>query len=156
MSAENTPLTSHMPTKREVQLAGESSRALAAYVREADEQTIRVVPEGGKKREAIRIPSTAFRLLVNILEQMAQGHAVALTPVPVELTTQQAADLLHVSRPYLVRLLDSGKVPHRKVGTHRRVLYTDVINYKQRIDEQRRTTLDALAAQAQELNMGYE
>jgi len=156
MSAKNIPFPSHTPTQREVQLAEESSRVLAAYVRETNEHTVRVVPEGKQTREAVVIPSTAFRLLIDILEQMAQGHAVALTPVPIELTTQQAADLLHVSRPHLVKLLNIGKIPHRKVGTHRRVLYTDVIAYKQRIDGQRRATLDALAAQAQELKLGYE
>jgi len=156
MSVGDSIVESATPTDRESQLARESSRVLSAYTRSSRTQTIKVMPVGNARAKTVTIPSTAFRLLVNILEQMAQGHAVALTPVLNELTTQQAADLLHVSRPYLVKLLDTEQIPYRKVGTRRRVRATDIIAYKQRIDERRRATLDALAAQAQELRMGYE
>lgn len=144
------------PTERESQLAEESSRALSSYVRDTEEQTIRVIPEEGRREESVVIPAVAFRLLVNILTQMAQGNAVTLIPVHAELTTQEAADILNVSRPFLVKLLEKGEVPYRKVGTRRRVLYKDIAEYKRRIDERRRATLDELAAQAQELGMGYE
>ena len=156
MSVGNGTLESVTPTKREAQLADESSRALSMYAQKTGRQTIKVVPGGGARTKEVTIPATAFRLLINILEQMAQGHAVALTPVPSELTTQQAADLLNVSRPYLVKLLDTGAIPSRKVGTRRRVRATDIVTYKQRINERRRATLDTLAAQAQKLRMGYE
>ena len=144
------------PTEHESRLAEESSRALSSYVRDTEEQTIRVIPEGGRREESVVIPAVAFRLLVNILTQMAQGNAVTLIPVHAELTTQEAADILNVSRPFLVKLLEEGEIPYRKVGTRRRVLYKDVAEYKRRIDERRRATLDELAAQAQELGMGYE
>src|SRR5215210_7443434 len=144
------------PTERESQLAEESSRALSSYVRDTEAQTIRVIPEGVGKEEAVTIPAVAFRLLVNILTQMAQGNAITLIPVHAELTTQEAADLLNVSRPFLVKLLEGGEIPYRKVGTRRRVLYKDVAEYKRRIDERRRATLDDLVAQAQELGMGYK
>lgn len=143
------------PTKAETELAQTSSRALAEYVQDAEAQTIRVLLEGGRRGEAVKIPAVAFRLLVNILTQMAKGNAVTLIPVHAELTTQEAADLLNVSRPYLVGLLEDGEIPFRKVGTRRRVLYKDLAAYKKRIDDQRRGTLDELTAQAQELNLGY-
>ena len=124
------------PTERESQLAEESSRILSSYVRDTEEQTIRVIPEG-ERQKAVTIPAVAFRLLVDILAQMAQGNAVTLVPVQAELTTQEAADLLNVSRPFLVKLLEEGEIPYRKVGTRRRVLYKDIAEYKRRIDEQR-------------------
>jgi excisionase family DNA binding protein len=111
--------------------------------------------QGRPKAEPVEIPLAALELLGVILCEMAKGNAVTLTPIHAELTTQQAADLLNVSRPFLCRQLESGVIPHRKVGRHRRVRFDDLMSYKRQIDEARSRTLDALVAQAQELDMGY-
>ena len=133
------------PTEHESQLAEKSSRTLSYYVQDKMEQTIRVIPEGGKREEVVTLPAVAFRLLVNILTQMAQGNAVTLIPIHAD-----------VSRPFLVKLLGDGEIPYRKVGARRRVLYKDIAEYERRTDERRRATLNELAAQAQELGLGCE
>ena len=152
-------LTTLTPTDDESELARESARRLAALLgteSQARGAAVRVQIGGDDEpHEVITLPASALRLLARLLAEMAEGNGVKLLPIHAELSTQQAAELLNVSRPYLVRLLDEGAIPSRRVGTHRRVLLRDVMDYKQRDDERRHAILDELTAEAQELNMGY-
>jgi excisionase family DNA binding protein len=131
------------PTATEVLLARETSRLLASHVRTRRGLRVRIMDDD-KAGDILLLPASAVRLLLDILTVMAQGNAMTLIPVYAELTTQQAADLLNVSRPYLVSLLDAGKILHRKVGTHRRVLFQDLTAYKRRIDRPREQVLEQL------------
>ena len=145
----------HIPSEAEAILSQESSRILASYLQHSSPtQKLRILEENGNE-QILEIPKSAYQLLIDILSQMAQGNAVTLIPVHAELTTQEAADLLNVSRPYLVKLLESKQIPFHKVGRHRRIRFEDLMNYKNQIDSDRMQALDELAAQAQELEMGY-
>lgn len=145
-----------LPTAEEIALARECGRALSAYLQARTEtQQIEIVDEKGAAHP-VRIPASALRLLVDVLTEIGEGNAVSIIPIHAELTTQEAADVLNVSRPFLVQLLERGEIPFHKIGTHRRVRYQDVVAYKERIDAERNKALDALAEQAQELKMGYE
>ncbi len=101
------------------------------------------------------LPRQAISLLRDLLAEMAQGNAVTIVPTQAELTTQQAANILNVSRPHLVKLLENGEIPFTKIGTHRRVRYQEIIDYKLTRDQESHNKLDDLTAQAQEHNMGY-
>jgi excisionase family DNA binding protein len=113
------------------------------------------IPGDERAGAEVILPASALRLLKDVLAEMAQGRAVAILPVQAELTTQQAADLLNVSRPYLIGLLEERKIPFRLVGQHRRVRLDDLLSYKRKDDERRRQIADELAADGQELGMGY-
>ena len=143
-----------VPTKKETALAEQSIKVLISYM-ETTKQPAFELSEKGRQNKQINIPISAIRLLVDILAQMAKGNAVTLIPVHAELTTQEAADMLNVSRPYVVELLEHGKIPFRKVGTRRRIFVNDLLHYKEKIDKARLKTLEELSAQAQELDMGY-
>ena len=142
-----------LPSEQECAQARESSRVLSTYARRTEPLQVEV--RENERREVVSLPAGAVRLLLDLLTEMAEGNAVTLMPMHAELTTQQAADILNVSRPYLVKLLDGGMIGHRKVGTHRRVLLRDLLTYKREIDRDRMNALDELTRQAQELDMGY-
>jgi excisionase family DNA binding protein len=143
------------PTPGDAAEAIESSRQIASLIAGDGGASVRLIAKSGSSETEISIPSSALQLLGAMLTEFAKGNAVTMFPVHAELTTQRAADLLGVSRPFLVEQLDKGELPHRKVGTHRRVMLEDLMEYKQSMDRKRSDTLDELAAQAQELDMGY-
>ena len=140
-----------LPTEQDSKLARESSRLLAAYIGRGESARLKVF-DGNQE---IAVPVSALRMLVDILAQMAEGNALAIVPYHTELTTQQAADFLNVSRPHLVGLLERNELAYRKVGSHRRIFFKDLVEYQQRSRVERKNALDELAVQAQELGLGY-
>lgn len=134
-------------------IARESTQALSRYLRGLPEaEPARVCLDG----ESIILPRKAMVLLLrDLLAEMARGNAVTVAPIHAELTTQEAAGLLNVSRPHVIKLIESGEIPCRKVGTHRRILLHDLLAFKARRAAASQRALDELARQAQEEGMGY-
>ncbi|WP_324680317.1 excisionase family DNA-binding protein [Hymenobacter sp. GOD-10R] len=141
-------------TLREQQLAREALAHLTQVIaiKGADHVTL----ELADNHERLALPRKALELLALILSNMATGKTVSLLPTDEEVSTQEAADLLQVSRPHLVKLLEEGAMPFKKVGSHRRVLLAEVLRYEATQQAQRKQHLQFLAEQAQELNLGYE
>jgi excisionase family DNA binding protein len=97
----------------------------------------------------------AFRMLVQILAAMGEGKPVTMVPLQREMTTQEAADFLEMSRPSLLKLLEQGGIRFRRVGKHRRVLFGDLVEYRRQSMSDRHAALDELSEQAQKLGLGY-
>jgi excisionase family DNA binding protein len=144
-----------IPSPKDAEQAQLAIRALGHLSRRRSTRTIRVQQEGAREPVTVTVPTEAFDLFVDVLTQMANGNAVSIVPVHAELTTQQAAEMLNVSRPFLVGLLDEGKIPFRLVGTHRRVRAGDVVAYKERDAAYRRSVADELTAEAEKHGLGY-
>lgn len=141
------------PTAQEASLARVSGQRLSRYAKRKRPLSLRVT-EGGHE-QSIELPAGAVALLIDILETFASGRGITLIPQNAELTTVEAARILNVSRPFLIKLLDEKAIAHRLVGRHRRILIDDVLQYKERIDRQRQSVLEQLTADAQENDMGY-
>lgn len=146
-----TLLIPTLPTEMDATLARETSRLLAPRMRSKTPLSFRVVD--ASKEETLQLPAPAVKMLVRILEEMARGNAVTLIPVHAELTTQEAADMLNISRPSVIQLLDEGKIEYRKVGTHRRIRFDALMTYKRHTDAERRAALAELAAYDQEIGI---
>lgn len=141
------------PSAQDAAIARVSGQLLSRYVRTNIPLKLRVTESD--QDEPIELPAGAVVLLMEVLEAMAAGRGITITPLNAELTTVQAAEVLNVSRPFLIKLLEQEQIPYRKVGRHRRVRTEDVMNYKAAIDAEREAVLDRLAAEAQEQDMGY-
>lgn len=137
------------PSRDEIKIAQESSRTLSRFLKKNLKVQI------AETKEIVELPVSAVRLLVDLLTNMAKGNAVTLMPIHAELTTQQAADIVGISRPYLIKLLEKGKINYHMVGTHRRIYFQDLKQYMDKENKAREAVLDELASQAQELDMGY-
>jgi len=123
---------------------------LASLVGKDGEQTVLRV-----KDQKVVLPPSVARALVDVLAEMAEGRTVSVASSDEELTTREAAELLNVSRPHLVKLLEEGEIPFHKVGTHRRVYREDVLEYKAHRREEAEEAMQNLTDQAQELGLGY-
>src|SRR5262249_46916470 len=141
------------PTAQDASLARVSRQRLSRFARRQKPLSLKVT--GAGQEQPIELPAGAVALLMDVLEAMADGRGVTIIPQNAELTTVEAASILNVSRPFLIKLLDEKVIPHRLVGKHRRILIDDVMAYKQRIDAEREDLLAQLTAEAQENDMGY-
>jgi excisionase family DNA binding protein len=153
MAALTHPHRHSAPTAQDASLARVSGQSLSRFARRQKPLSLKVTEAG--QEQAIELPAGAVALLMDILEAMAAGRGVTIIPENAELTTVEAASILNVSRPYLIKLLDEKVIPHRLVGNHRRILIDDVMAYRQRIDAEREDVLAQLTADAQENDMGY-
>lgn len=139
-----------IPNDEEAKLAADSGRVLASCSGHGETATLRLIDD----EKDITVPVKAIHMLADILNQMAQGNAISIVPIHAELTTQQAADILNVSRPYLIKnILDAGKLAYHKSGTRRKILYKDLLAYKNDDLAERKALMAELAKQAQELGM---
>ena len=142
------------PTPRDAAIARSSGQVLSHYA--GMDRPLRLRVRDSEREQPIELPAGAVDLLMHVLEAMAAGQGVTLIPENAELTTVQAADVLNVSRPFLIKLLDQKAIPHRKVGRHRRIRMEDVMAYKDVIDREREQVLDQLTRDAQAQDMGYD
>jgi excisionase family DNA binding protein len=127
------------PNKQERKLAEASYTSLISSIEQL--KTDKVEIEIEETREKIILPKKALNLLGEILKAMSQGKPISIVPLATEVTTQSAAELLGCSRPYLVKLLEEGKIEYTKVGKHRRIKYEDVIDYKKKMKEDQKQRL---------------
>jgi len=149
-------LETALPVEREVAAAVESQRALAAFLSTQFETQRIQIFDAKNEAHQVELPTSALRLLVDVLSELAEGNAVKVVPIHAELTTQGAADMLNVSRPHLVKLLESGALAFHKTGKHRRIRFADLMAFKTEQDRASAQAMEALAKQAQELQLGYE
>ncbi|UTY57002.1 helix-turn-helix domain-containing protein [Massilia sp. erpn] len=147
-----------LDNKEDLELAKAAQRCIVSALDHSRAINIAIVEEGVERIEdapLLKLPPQVLRLFSDLLGAMAQGKAVTIVPKELDVTTQEAAMFLNVSRPYLIRLLDEGKIAFHKVGTHRRIRFEDVVEYKETRRKSAQSALQALVDQAQELDMGY-
>jgi len=143
-----------VPSAEEVEQARRSAVRLRRLAKRRRTSTVRSITLEGDE-QPIEVPIAVIELLADAVEEIAKGHAIRITSEEEEVSTQKAADLLNVSRPFFIRLLEKGEIPFRMVGTHRRLRLSDVVAYKARSDDEAERAFRELVAQAQKRGMGY-
>ena len=147
-----------LDSKKDVELVKTAQRCLISALDHSRAVNIALLEDGAERLDGapiLTLPPKVLRLFADMLGSLAQGHAVSILPKEMYVSTQEAAMFLNVSRPYLVRMLDDGKIPYHKVGTHRRIRFDDVVAYKEERRKISQAALQELVDQAQESDMGY-
>lgn len=141
----------------EIEAAGDSARLLRTALDAclAGPSFVRLLMQEPTECQIV-LPREVAHLLADMLSELANGNAVSVVPLQAELTTQQAADLLGVSRPFLIGILERGEIAHRRVGNRRRVPVTDLLRYQEEQNERSRQAVTALTQEAEELGLGYD
>jgi excisionase family DNA binding protein len=155
LAMEKEPVALPEPEREDAARAAESVRMyLSREASASGTLTLEAAEAPGEVR--VTVPAAVLRVLVDILGQMASGKAVTIVPYQAELTTQEAAEILNVSRGYVVKLLESGEIPYRTVGPRRRIRFEDLMAFKRQDDARRRVVARELTQDAVELGLGYE
>jgi excisionase family DNA binding protein len=156
MAVLSGPVEAVSLPKKEASEARDASRALAGFINDHERRlTLRLEDRPSGQTVEVSVPAAALRLLVKALASMSRGHSVALLPLDADLSTQQAAELLGVSRPYFVKLLKEGKLPFRKVGAQRRVRLEALQRYIADHQQEALADLAEMVAESQRLGL-YE
>ena len=145
-------LTPVQPNEADIIAAVDALPHVKGYLASHADSVIRLVVADDPE-ETLVVPRGAVELLARVLAHMAAGEGVSVVPAHAELTTQQAAELLNVSRPFLIGLLDAGDVEYRRVGKHRRIKARSLMDYMARDDRQRREAADELTRVDQEMGL---
>jgi len=157
MTSALKKIDSLIPDEKDIEMAKVARRALVGFLHKKSKSPIFdfQLLNGNQETENLHLSAAAVEMLLDILTQMAKGNGVSIVSVHAELTTQEAAELLNVSRPFIIRLLESGKISYKLVGTRRKILLDDLMEYKESMYHARLSTLDKLTEDAQDLGMGY-
>ena len=144
-----------LPSDEEIALARLGSQELSAVMEmNGEAQTINVVDKSGRTHE-VTLPSSVLSMMIEMMTQLGQGNSVRITPIHAELTTQEGADMLNMSRPTFIKLLDSEEIPYSRTGNRRKVAYAYLMAYKNQLEDNRLAALAELSELDQEMDMGY-
>jgi excisionase family DNA binding protein len=147
------PIEPYTPTSEAIALANQALESISAFIANPPDTITLAILDPVIQDTSITIPSGMFQLMVNVLQSVSRGEPVTILPLSAELTTQEAANMLRVSRPYLVKLLESGAIPSRKVGIYRRVLLQDLLYYKKTEKQRQSAVMEELTKEAQDMGL---
>jgi excisionase family DNA binding protein len=144
----------YKPTKHEQKIAIEAMSEIQKLQRQSKtKKAATTIVSIGKNGKSMSVPTKAVGFFYEIVNSMSYGKSITVLTSDLLISTQQAADILHFSRPYVIKLLEDGKIPYQKVGTHRRMKLADVVEYEKEFKKLQDRALDLLTAEAQKLNM---
>ena len=150
------------PSSRDTKVARDAYTQLSGRMLQEDfaygaalGNPMKILVTDAEQQKPVELPLGAVPLLLKILETMAEGNGMMVAPVGAELTTSEAAEILNVSRPYVVKLIEDGKIPHHMVGSHRRLKLEDVVEYKTATRKRSEEVLGKLVEEGRKLGMGY-